>query len=75
MAWGDPENLLPVAAGTFETWVVGSDSPHGVRFTDADNGIRHDGIADYVFGLAWVDDDGAPHMGYMGQVPPSWASR
>ena len=57
VAWRGP-HLLPVAQGTFETWIIRDGSAHGVRFTHAVTAARYAGDANDVYAIAWVDRKG-----------------
>ena len=55
VAWRGPDNLVPVAPGSFVTWVDDRDSAH-VAFTHKDTGELFAGDADDLRGLVWLED-------------------
>ncbi len=90
VAWQDPENLRPVAPGTFKTYLS---RPHWywrdlrppftrqarieVSFTDGESDECCFSDSRALFGLAWTDDNGEQRATYMYRCggPPSWLSR
>ena len=74
VAWSDPDVLVPVERGSFETWAIGRNASHRVAFTHNEAGEHHEGLADDVFGLMWIED-GKVRRADLGQVPPGRAPR
>jgi hypothetical protein len=73
VAWDNPENLIPVAPGSFRTYFVSDNAPHGVEFDHKDTGEPFQGNADKVFGFVWQHGEKIERV-FLGTKPPPWAS-